>query len=636
MWARALVPLSLLPLIASFAPPVGHTRSAPPTTRRSAERVAANDNRRAAGTLRDGVLTVRLEARVGAWHPDGDDAPGADVPAFAEVGKPPQIPGPLLRVVAGTRVSATVRNSLPNDTLVVHGLHSRGAPPASPAPIRLAPLEQREVTFRLDATGTFYYWGTTMGRELRYRTREDAQLSGAIVVDEPGAGRPHDRVFVLGMWSDTVGAAMPHGRKRLLFVINGMSWPHTERLSATVGDSVRWRVINASADLHPMHLHGFYFRVDGRGDGTRDTTYAEPDRDRVVTELMTQGQTMRLSWVPERDGNWAFHCHVPEHIMARGPLGMLRDADHGHVANHALQGMGGLVMGVTVKPRRGAASTATRAVPGRRAFRLVVGEDPAIGPRQAMTFSLGDARTAPARDTTRRLGPSIVVTRGEPVSITVVNQSSQPTAVHWHGIELESYFDGIPGFSGTPTRLSPVIAPRDSFEARFTPPRAGTFIYHSHVDEEKQQPAGLTGPIIVLEPGQRYDPTTDLVAIFTSPLDSAQEARAVLINGLLDPTPLTLRVGVPHRLRMVNITVARPGLRVALHQDTSLVSWRLLARDGAELAEHRRVVRPASQPLTIGQTIDVEITPRAIGTLQLSARAAVGPVLRTVTLRVIE
>ena len=26
----------------------------------------------------------------------------------------------------------------------------------------------------------------------------------------------------------------------------------------------------------------------------------------------------------------------------------------------------------------------------------------------------------------------------------VVNELSQPTAVHWHGIELESYPDGVP------------------------------------------------------------------------------------------------------------------------------------------------------------------------------------------------
>ena len=48
----------------------------------------------------------------------------------------------------------------------------------------------------------------------------------------------------------------------------------------------------------------------------------------------------------------------------------------------------------------------------------------------------------------------------------------------------------MPGFSGAAGHLAPVIAPGDSFEVRFTPPRAGTFIYHTHVDEERQEPAG--------------------------------------------------------------------------------------------------------------------------------------------------
>ena len=78
--------------------------SAPPSVSpvfRASERVRPNDNRHAAGTMRDGVLDLQLEARTATWHPDGDDAPGAEMMAFAEVGKAAQIPGPLIR--AGTR-----------------------------------------------------------------------------------------------------------------------------------------------------------------------------------------------------------------------------------------------------------------------------------------------------------------------------------------------------------------------------------------------------------------------------------------------------------------------------------------------------------------------------------------------------
>src|SRR3712207_7271016 len=46
------------------------------------------------------------------------------------------------------------------------------------------------------------------------------------------------------------------------FTINGRAWPHTERLRYDIGDPVRWRIINLSTQVHPMHLHGFYFRSE--------------------------------------------------------------------------------------------------------------------------------------------------------------------------------------------------------------------------------------------------------------------------------------------------------------------------------------------------------------------------------------
>src|SRR4029077_15816230 len=47
------------------------------------------------------------------------------------------------------------------------------------------------------------------------------------------------------------------------------------------------------------------------------------------------------------------------------------------------------------------------------------------------------------------VGNPLVLTRGEPAEIKVVNRLKEPTTVHWHGIELESYYDGVPGWSGT-------------------------------------------------------------------------------------------------------------------------------------------------------------------------------------------
>ena len=169
-------------------------------------RIRTHDNDRAAGTLAGNVLRLRLDARMGAWYPHGDDGPAAEMVAFAEGGGPLEIPSPLIRVPAGTEVIASITNSLADSTLTIHGLVSRPVLASATAePMKIAPGETREVRFRLDAPGAYYYWATTMGRQFGFRTREDAQLSGAIIVDEPGARHPPDRVMVIGEWPRTGG-----------------------------------------------------------------------------------------------------------------------------------------------------------------------------------------------------------------------------------------------------------------------------------------------------------------------------------------------------------------------------------------------------------------------------------------------
>ena len=85
---------------------------------------------------------------------------------------------------------------------------------------------------------------------------------------------------------------------------------------------------------------------------------------------------------------------------------------------------------------------------------------------------------------------------------------------------------------------------------------AGTFIYHTHVDELRRQPAGLAGALVVLELGavrSRDRPDRiDLIA-----LGVRRRAAGSVLNGSLSPAPLELRLGVPHRVRLINITKAR-------------------------------------------------------------------------------
>jgi FtsP/CotA-like multicopper oxidase with cupredoxin domain len=595
----------------------------------SPERALINDNQKPAGTFRDGVLTLHLEARVTKWYPDADDGQSVDVQAFAEVGKRAQIPGPLIRVPAGTAVKLSIGNAVPNTTLIVHGLSADS--------IRVANNDTHGTSFKLNTPGTYYYWGTTSGRRFGNRLHEDAQLTGAIIVDPPRVSfgsPPRDRILMIGMMADTFGSEFQRGdRRNLLFVINGRSWPNTERLTYNMSDTIRWRVLNVTADPHPMHLHGTYYSVESSGDATRDSTIAVDDRPFVNTLSLVPGRTMTMSWVPEHPGNWLFHCHVPEHFGARGPLGALQTANghHAHnIANHAIQGMSGLVMGVTVRGERIAADYSNR-----RRIRLLISDNRSSSSAVPhYGFALNENGRELAIDSDVRAGPMITLERGQPVGIMVVNRSDESTAIHWHGIELESYFDGVAGFSGIEKRLAPVIAPGDSFEARFTPPRAGTFMYHTHVDEARQQRGGLSGLLLVLEPGQRFDAVKDIPILISSPSDLDTAAAHVLMNGRLSPAPLNLQTGVTYRLRFANITVTRPGLQIAMLRDSVLSRWTPVARDGADLPVVQRVMMPSRVGVTIGRTADFEITPSEPADMRLEMQTSSGRLLGQIAVHV--
>src|SRR3954464_9106704 len=124
------------------------------------ERVRTNDNRARSGILSGKTLALRMEARLAEWHPDGEDRPGALIPVFAEIGRQASIPGPLIRVPAGTDIITVVRNAVPKTILTLHGLHSRPAIGAAfNDSIQLAYGQIQTLAFRLDRPGTYYYWG---------------------------------------------------------------------------------------------------------------------------------------------------------------------------------------------------------------------------------------------------------------------------------------------------------------------------------------------------------------------------------------------------------------------------------------------------------------------------------------------
>ena len=87
--------------------------------------VRANDNRSLAGTMRGNALTIRLVVGMAKWYPQGGNGPSIDVETFAEEGRTPMIPAPLIRVPTGTMIVATIRNALPDSTVTIRGFHTR-------------------------------------------------------------------------------------------------------------------------------------------------------------------------------------------------------------------------------------------------------------------------------------------------------------------------------------------------------------------------------------------------------------------------------------------------------------------------------------------------------------------------------
>jgi FtsP/CotA-like multicopper oxidase with cupredoxin domain len=443
-----------------------------------------------------------------------------------------------------------------------------------------------------------------------------------IVVDPPGAPRsPRDRIFLISWWGSEDSTADAEASAGSTLVINGLSWPHTERFEVLQRDSLHWRWVSMTVAAHPMHLHGFYFRVDGKGDGARYTTYTPQERRSAVTEVLRPGETMAIAWSPTKPGNWIFHCHVARHMSPASEPNPERTALGTNGSTHASHDshqhqMASLVLGIRVKPR-GEQPQSTR---DPRAIRLLIRSRPTPdGDFVRYSYVLGASPEESDGAALPVPGPTLVLEKDEPVAITLVNRSHEPAAVHWHGIELESFPDGVPGWSGYGTNVLPSIPSGDSITVRFTPPRAGTFMYHSHFNEMQQIASGLYGAILVLNRGHRYDPETDRVLLFSDPKPASNDLRrplAAVLNGRAQPDPIELRAGVTYRFRVINIRSNAP-VTLTLLDGEQPAEWRQVAKDGADLPATQAATRPAQLTFGPGEIYDYEFTPRAPGDLTL-------------------
>lgn len=259
----------------------------------------------------DGFKVFHLIAEPIEW----EVAPGLIVHAWGYNGS---VPGPLIEVAEGDRVRIFVTNKLPAPTtvhwhgvLIICGMDgvSGLTQPAIP------PGQTYLYEFIFPDSGTFMYHPhhDTM-------TQEGMGLNGMIIVHErePDLKKRPDRDFsiMLHEWNIDVGTSKPNPLEMTDFNIltmNGKVMPATEPLVAKLGDTVWIRYGNLSAmDHHPIHLHGYNFKIIGTDGGwAADKSVLVPE----TTVLVPVGAVKVTEFVANNPGDWIFHCHMTHHIM---------------------------------------------------------------------------------------------------------------------------------------------------------------------------------------------------------------------------------------------------------------------------------------------------------------------------------
>lgn len=104
-------------------------------------------------------------------------------------------------------------------------------------------------------------------------------------------------------------------------------------------------------------------------------------------------------------------------------------------------------------------------------------------------------------------GPTLEFNEGDLAIIKVTNKMDVETSVHWHGLILPNFYDGVPYLN------TPPIEPGETFQYKIPINQSGTYWYHSHTMLQEQK--GVYGSIVIQpkEKTLKYD--KDLVVVLS-------------------------------------------------------------------------------------------------------------------------
>ena len=224
--------------------------------------------------------------------------------------------GPVIEAVEGDRVRIFVTNRLAAATtvhwhgvLVPSGMDGVGG--LTQRAIRPGETFLYEFTLRQHGTVMYHSHHDEM-------TQMGMGLTGLIVIHprHPVGPRPdRDFAILLHEWKIEVGAARPNPNEMTDFnvlTMNAKSFPGTQPLIVKRGERVKIRIGNLSAmDHHPIHIHGYYFRITETDGGQIPEAGQWPE----TMVLVPVGSTRTVEFIADNPGDWALHCHMTHHVM---------------------------------------------------------------------------------------------------------------------------------------------------------------------------------------------------------------------------------------------------------------------------------------------------------------------------------